>query len=772
MKSALLHLAGTVFDSPLAIIPAKLEAILRAVGPRLVLDQSAIHDLIDRGDLRIYDGGRLAFADTPVPTSPAGQPPKPDKGYVCTDSGIAIIPIHGTLMKSGGWMSAASGCSSYQGVRAAFDCALDDAKVRAILFDVDSPGGTTHGCFELSDYIRSCRGRKPMCACANDLAASAAFALASAADSLWVTSTGAVGSVGVFALHVSQASLDDKTGLAYEYIKYGAKKTEGNPHEPLAKSARADMQAEVDRQGETFTACIAANRGADPNAIRDLEASVLFGAKSVPLLADEVGTFADTLAYLEGLLDKGVDRGVRGSASLGTGRTASLATMPAIPAHKTSTSTKSWDGPGNKRRLREDETTGYYRKAYAFQNPPPANPRTKAGYKFVHHEVSGDGSVGAANLRGCSSSIAVLNGGRSGTVLKAGDRKGTYNHVSAHLRDAGKDPSPLASYQSYLMGASTYAAEKSNPLLATEVATLLASTDFSVVDLDLESQTTAEKAEGAESMAKKTEPDEYMKKGKSKAESEKDEKAESAKKSEPEDDDEDKDEEPDDDEDDEKDEKKKKGKKATSASSDEDEDEEPPAKKKGESKGSPAVQPGKGKKAVAAAKDDDEDEDEEEPVEPAPKKKSTKANSAAREISDLCVIAGYSHLIPKYLAAGNSVDQVRHWLAKRRSAASAENPTNGNFSFGAPVGTSSLDRAIQQAKTMALNSGGKIAEADALARILAANPTIYEDYDEERRRVAQQGTNRDIAKYATAQQRTMKELGLSSEFGSPPAAMG
>jgi hypothetical protein len=41
-RSPLLHLAQQVFDSPLAIIPEKLDTILRAVGPRLAVDQAAL----------------------------------------------------------------------------------------------------------------------------------------------------------------------------------------------------------------------------------------------------------------------------------------------------------------------------------------------------------------------------------------------------------------------------------------------------------------------------------------------------------------------------------------------------------------------------------------------------------------------------------------------------------------------------------------------------------------------------------------------------------
>ena len=800
---SLLHLAQQIFDVPLAIIPSKLESILRAVGPRLSVDQSGIDNLLSEGVLSRYDADVIELGDS-------AKSSKSDKPYFTTDSGIAILPIRGTLMKSGGWMEAASGCSTYSSIRASLESALEDRKVRAILFDVDSPGGTTHGCFELADYIRSCRGSKPMCACANDLAASAAYALASAADSIWVTSTGAVGSIGVFALHTSQVSADAKAGIKYEYIHYGAHKVDGNPHSDLSDAARADMQSEVDREGDIFVECVSANRGVSFDRVKATQARVKFGENSIPLLADSVGTKSDCLAYLESIVDSPTSRGgtISHGASLTNSRfrTDTECSMPAIPPHKTSTSAKSWDGPANKKRLREGEVAGYYRKAYAFQKAG-ASGHNKSDFSYIHHEVGGDGHVGSANLKACQSSIGVLNGGRAGTILKGGDRKGVYNHVAAHLRDAGKDPSPLATYRDYLMGASAYATEPSNVQLSQSVSPLLATTDWSVVDVDgdvddgtakhsaseseSESESTVEMTEGAEPMANTTaakmkpKSDDYMKKGAKKP----------ATKPPVEDEEDDMKSAVDEDAASECDDKE--------AATDPDESEDyPPAnqpKKKDKTKDKT-----KGKKAsasfsvaeltsmLATAKKDkkdktddddedeeddpdekepDDDEDDEEAPEPAKQKKSASADPA-REIVALCTIAGMEYLIPKYVSKGYSVSQVRQFLQARRVKANQANQVNSSFSFtgsSSPAGTSSIDRAIASAKTMALNSGGKVTESAALAHILAENPSVYEDYDEERRRVALQGTNKDIVAYGLQSQRTMRALKLGTDFGSPPS---
>jgi hypothetical protein len=116
--------------------------------------------------------------------------------------------------------------------------------------------------------------------------------------------------------------------------------------------------------------------------------------------------------------------------------------MPAIPYRKTPTSDKSWDGPKNEANLKTGQDESYYKKAYAWQDPD-RNPKTKAAYKFIHHEVDSDGNIGAANIKGCISGIAVLNGAMGGTNIPKADYEGVYNHLAKHVKDAGQEPPEL-----------------------------------------------------------------------------------------------------------------------------------------------------------------------------------------------------------------------------------------------------------------------------------------------------------------------------------------
>ena len=118
--------------------------------------------------------------------------------------------------------------------------------------------------------------------------------------------------------------------------------------------------------------------------------------------------------------------------------------MPAIGIHKTDTSDASWDGPQNKANLKNGAEEAYYRKAFAWQDPD-GDPKTKVAWKFIHHNVSTAGMIGAANIRGCQFGIGVLNGAMGGAKIPDTDKQGVWDHLAAHLKDAKVTPAELKS---------------------------------------------------------------------------------------------------------------------------------------------------------------------------------------------------------------------------------------------------------------------------------------------------------------------------------------
>mgnify|MGYP000936455313 CR=1 FL=1 len=265
------HLAARLYGVPLAIHRPKLDVILAVLGPRIGLTDLA---------------------------APSGFTP-PVRPTATQTTKVAVIPIHGTLVRRTVGLEAESGLTSYAGLTAQLDAALASPDVAAILLDVDSPGGESGGVLDLADRIRSAARTKPVWAVANDMAFSAAYALASAASKVFVSRTGGVGSIGVIAMHVDQSEKDAQDGVRYTAVFAGDRKNDLNPHEPISSEAHAFLKGEVNRVYSLFVETVARNRGIEASAVRDTEAGLFFGQAAVAIgLADAIGTFDDALAQL------------------------------------------------------------------------------------------------------------------------------------------------------------------------------------------------------------------------------------------------------------------------------------------------------------------------------------------------------------------------------------------------------------------------------------------------------------------------------------------
>ena len=270
------HLASRLYGTPLLVARSKLDIILAVLGDRIG-----------------WPATQAEFPSLPLPPRQSAPP----------SSSIAIIPIHGTLVRRSLGLEAASGLMSYGDIAAMLDDALANPSITGILLDVDSPGGEAGGVFELGERIRAADAIKPVWAIASDSAFSAAYAIACAASRITVTRTGGVGSIGVIAMHVDQTVRDAQEGYRYTAITAGLQKNDFSPHEMLTGEAHARLQAEVDRLYGLFVNHVAQMRGLDPNAVRATEAGLYFGPDSIAAgLADAEGNFDGVLAEFKSFL--------------------------------------------------------------------------------------------------------------------------------------------------------------------------------------------------------------------------------------------------------------------------------------------------------------------------------------------------------------------------------------------------------------------------------------------------------------------------------------
>lgn len=283
------QIAQRVFNTPLMVDPAKALAFLTGLGPRITGREISIERLeiaAEDRDAATLPARASLFGDglTNRQARNGGLP------FAVVD-GIAVIEIAGTLVHRGAWIGQSSGLTSYEGIAAQLQAAVADPAIRGIALDIDSFGGEVAGAFDLADRIRAARQVKPVQAFVADHALSAAYALASQADRIILPRTGAVGSIGVVAMHSDMSGALDQKGIAVTLIHAGARKVDANPYQPLPEAVRDRIAGELEDLRRLFAETVAEGRGRRLDTLRALgtEAAVFRGEAAVFAgLADEV----------------------------------------------------------------------------------------------------------------------------------------------------------------------------------------------------------------------------------------------------------------------------------------------------------------------------------------------------------------------------------------------------------------------------------------------------------------------------------------------------
>lgn len=262
------RIADYFYASPWALLPEKLDAIDYLIECR------------QRGEIFTKEQVREFVAIDE------------DSHEVVTIEGVRVIPVFGVIEKRMNLFSAISGGTSTDLLAKEIRRAVDDPVVKAIVLDVDSPGGSAFGPAEVAAVIREARGSKRIVAVADELMASAAYWIGSAADEVVTTSTAAVGSIGVLSVHRDITKRNEASGVKVTIFRSTALKAAGNEHEPLNEAAARELQERVNTFHRQFVEAVAANRGISIDAAAALANGKLhIGQDAVNVgLADRIGT--------------------------------------------------------------------------------------------------------------------------------------------------------------------------------------------------------------------------------------------------------------------------------------------------------------------------------------------------------------------------------------------------------------------------------------------------------------------------------------------------
>lgn len=215
--------------------------------------------------------------------------------------GVAVLPLFGVLAPRLSMMQEISGGTSTQIFGQWFEQALKDPNIKAIVLNVDSPGGSAYGNEEIAQIIRAARGQKPIKAVATNMMASAAYYIGSAADELIASPSAEVGSIGTYMIHGEGSRAAANEGYTYTVVKAGENKAVGNNVEPLTSSARAVLQERIDNLNTQFVAAVATNRNVSPETVNKNFGQgkvMLAPAAKAAGLVDRVGTLNQVVGEL------------------------------------------------------------------------------------------------------------------------------------------------------------------------------------------------------------------------------------------------------------------------------------------------------------------------------------------------------------------------------------------------------------------------------------------------------------------------------------------
>jgi HK97 family phage major capsid protein len=310
------HVIAEALNNPWAILDSKFDSIVsvlarREAGERFTEDEiraavgerknfsAAMPSVVDE-DGRVFRGTRTADESGAVYETSAYQAAATGgaKGKL-----IAILPVYGMILPKQADFDMSEFGSSIETMRKNFRSALSNPDVKAIVLDVDSPGGSVYHVDEFAKEIFDAREQKKIVAQINPLAASAAYYLASQAEEIAITPSGEVGSIGVRAMHQDLSKALDLKGVKVTTITFGKYKAENNPFEPMSDEGRAFMQQRVNDYGVAFEKAVARGRGVSVGDVgKNFGEGRVFGASEGKSrgMVDRVATLEQTLQRLGG----------------------------------------------------------------------------------------------------------------------------------------------------------------------------------------------------------------------------------------------------------------------------------------------------------------------------------------------------------------------------------------------------------------------------------------------------------------------------------------
>ncbi len=214
---------------------------------------------------------------------------------------VALVHIDGQILSgsSGGYQP---GYVFSDDISKQIEEITKNPKIKAIIFEINSPGGSAVGSSEIAYAVYKARvsGKKTL-ALIRESGASGAYWIASSCDYVIAHPLSITGSVGVLASYLEFSGLLERFNITYEQLNGGIYKDTMNPYRELGGEERNILQNKIDLIHNLFLNQVAQNRNLSADTIKEISTGIFYlgtEAKDIGLI-DQLGIKEDAVAYLE-----------------------------------------------------------------------------------------------------------------------------------------------------------------------------------------------------------------------------------------------------------------------------------------------------------------------------------------------------------------------------------------------------------------------------------------------------------------------------------------
>jgi protease-4 len=236
---------------------------------------------------------RLAGSSRLEEATPSFREVIVQRGARSSSDKIAIIPLRGLISSS---LDGNVGDTMVDDMRLALQQARDDDDVRAVVLEIDSPGGEVTASDAIYNWVVKTRAKKPVVVYMGSLAASGGYYVACGGKYLMANETTITGSIGVIIQTLNYEQLFNKIGLASVVFKSGQFKDMLSGTRPITPEEREYVQGFVMKTYEKFLGIVAQERNLPADQLRTTVADgrILSGRDALEhKLIDGVGQIED-----------------------------------------------------------------------------------------------------------------------------------------------------------------------------------------------------------------------------------------------------------------------------------------------------------------------------------------------------------------------------------------------------------------------------------------------------------------------------------------------